>query len=87
MLEIASTRVTDLRVRFVQADLFKWRPDRRYDAVFFGFGLDGSQFMVVKVPHEPKRLQRRIANLGWNVTVTRTSGPFYWGVATPADSQ
>ena len=24
-------------VRFVQADLFTWRPDRRYDVVFFGF--------------------------------------------------
>ncbi len=24
-------------VRFIQADLFSWRPDRRYDAVFFGF--------------------------------------------------
>ena len=27
------------RVRFVQADLFGWRPDRRYDVVFFGFWL------------------------------------------------
>ena len=24
-------------VRFVEADLFAWKPDRRYDAVFFGF--------------------------------------------------
>lgn len=37
MLAIAAARVTDDRVRFVQADLFTWRPDRRYDAVFFGF--------------------------------------------------
>jgi SAM-dependent methyltransferase len=27
------------RVRFVQADLFSWRPDRPYDVVFFGFWL------------------------------------------------
>jgi ubiquinone/menaquinone biosynthesis C-methylase UbiE len=27
------------RVRFVQADLFCWRPDQRYDVVFFGFWL------------------------------------------------
>lgn len=139
MLEIASARVTDPRVRFVEGDLFSWRPDRRYDVVFFGFWLshvplerfrsfwsmvhecldpggrvmfvddayrtseelvygeeselvrrrliDGSQFMIVKVPHEPEDLQRRIADLGWDVTVTRTSGPFYWGVATPAASQ
>ena len=26
-------------VRFVQADLFAWEPDRRYDVVFFGFWL------------------------------------------------
>jgi hypothetical protein len=49
--------------------------------------IDGSQFTVVKVPHEPEDLRRRIANLGWEVTVTGTSGPFYWGVATPAAPQ
>src|SRR6202012_2677000 len=121
-------------VRFVEADLFSWQPDRRYDAVFFGFWIshvplerfeafwsllsdciepdgqvlfvddghrtaaglvhgekselvrrrliDGSQFTIVKVPHEPEELQRRIGNLGWDVTVTRTSRPFYWGIAT-----
>jgi hypothetical protein len=26
-------------VRFVQADLFAWKPDRRYDVAFFGFWL------------------------------------------------
>ena len=36
MLAIASARVSDERVRFVSADLFGWRPDRRYDVVFFG---------------------------------------------------
>jgi SAM-dependent methyltransferase len=39
MLAIARDRVIDPRVRFVQADIFKWRPDRRYDVVFFGFWL------------------------------------------------
>jgi demethylmenaquinone methyltransferase/2-methoxy-6-polyprenyl-1,4-benzoquinol methylase len=40
MLALARRRVgDDPRVRFVQADLFSWRPDRRYDAVFFGFWL------------------------------------------------
>jgi SAM-dependent methyltransferase len=37
MLAIASSRVHDERVRFVRADLFAWRPDRRFDVVFFGF--------------------------------------------------
>jgi demethylmenaquinone methyltransferase/2-methoxy-6-polyprenyl-1,4-benzoquinol methylase len=39
MLELASNRVTDTRVRFVRADLFSWQPDRTYDVVFFGFWL------------------------------------------------
>jgi SAM-dependent methyltransferase len=39
MLAIASGRVADERVRWIQADLFTWRPDRRYDVVFFGFWL------------------------------------------------
>jgi trans-aconitate methyltransferase len=39
MLARAKSRVGDGRVRFVQADLFSWRPDRRYDVVFFGFWL------------------------------------------------
>jgi SAM-dependent methyltransferase len=39
MLAIAAARVGHERVRFIQADLFTWRPDRRYDVVFIGFWL------------------------------------------------
>lgn len=39
MLEVAAARVADSRVRFLQAELFSWEPDRRYDTVFFGFWL------------------------------------------------
>jgi SAM-dependent methyltransferase len=39
MLALARRHVPADRVRFVQADLFGWEPDRRYDAVFFGFWL------------------------------------------------
>jgi demethylmenaquinone methyltransferase/2-methoxy-6-polyprenyl-1,4-benzoquinol methylase len=39
MLAIASARIEDERVRFVQANIFDWEPDRRYDVVFFGFWL------------------------------------------------
>ncbi len=40
MLALARRRVEDdERVRFVRADLFAWEPDRRYDAVCFGFWL------------------------------------------------
>src|SRR5258708_4652878 len=39
MLALAAARTGTERVRFVQADLFTWKPDRRYDVVFFGFWL------------------------------------------------
>ena len=39
MLAIARGRIDDGRVRFVQADIFNWVPDRAYDCVFFGFWL------------------------------------------------
>ena len=39
MLAIASARIDDEKVRFIQADVFSWRPDRRYDVVLFGFWL------------------------------------------------
>lgn len=39
MLAIAAIRAGSERVRFIQADLFAWEPDRRYDVVFFGFWL------------------------------------------------
>ncbi len=131
MLAIARERVGDDRVHFVLADLFTWRPDRRYDVVFFGFWLshvplerfadfwalvddclapagrvffaddayrtpdelvegaasstirrrlrDGTAYRAVKVPHTPRELQRRLASLGWDVTVHPTEGPFFWG--------
>jgi SAM-dependent methyltransferase len=39
MLAVAKQRLDDSRVRFLQGNLFEWRPDRRYDVVFFGFWL------------------------------------------------
>lgn len=39
MLALARQRVPAGSVRFIEADLFSWRPDRHYDAVFFGFWL------------------------------------------------
>jgi trans-aconitate methyltransferase len=39
MLAIAWARHSSDRMRFIQADIFSWEPDRRYDAVFFGFWL------------------------------------------------
>jgi ubiquinone/menaquinone biosynthesis C-methylase UbiE len=39
MLGIVAARIGGERVRFVQADLFTWMPDCRYDVVFIGFWL------------------------------------------------
>ena len=40
---------------------------------------DGRAFRIVKVPHEPAALERRLAELGWSVAVTQVAGTFYWG--------
>ena len=39
MLTVAANRFGEGRVRFVEANLFAWTPDRRYDVVFFAFWL------------------------------------------------
>jgi ubiquinone/menaquinone biosynthesis C-methylase UbiE len=39
MLERCQARVNDPCVRYVEADLFAWEPDRTYDVCFFGFWL------------------------------------------------
>jgi SAM-dependent methyltransferase len=39
MLERNRREVNDTKVRYVEADIFGWQPDRRYDTVFFGFWL------------------------------------------------
>jgi SAM-dependent methyltransferase len=39
MLAAAEARAGRERVRFIQADLFAWKPDRHYDVVFLGFWL------------------------------------------------
>jgi len=40
---------------------------------------DGTSYRIVKVPHRPSDLERRLRRLGWDITVASTSGPFYWG--------
>ena len=131
MLARARGRVGDDRVRFLQADLFSWKPDRQYDVVFFGFWIshvpleqfdafwmriaesvtsegrvffvddnyrtadeliegeasstilrrlnNGTSYRIVKVAYSAQDLEGRLGRLGWNVRVTQTSGPFYWG--------
>ncbi len=39
VLAISQSRHSGAGVRYVQADLFDWRPDQQYDFVFFGFWL------------------------------------------------
>ena len=40
---------------------------------------DGTPFRVIKIPYEPADLERRLRSLNWDISVTGTSGPFYWG--------
>jgi SAM-dependent methyltransferase len=40
---------------------------------------DGSTYRAVKVPHTPHALERRLAELGWDILVSSTAGPFFWG--------
>jgi SAM-dependent methyltransferase len=137
MLAIAASRLPGgAPVRFVQADLFSWEPDRGYDVVFMGFWLshvpaerfgsfwalvaaalaphgrvffaddryrtpdeliegpasstiqrrtpDGTAYRIVKVPYEPADLERQLRGLGWDITVTPTAGPFFWGAGNRA---
>jgi SAM-dependent methyltransferase len=138
MLAAAAARVAGERVRFVQADLFDWVPDRRYDVVFFGFWLshvppgrfesfwslvadslkddgrvffaddayrttdeliegppsstirrrldDGTSYRLVKVPYQSVALEEELRRIGWNIKVSATSGPFYWGAGTRSQS-
>jgi SAM-dependent methyltransferase len=138
MLAAAASRVADERARFVQADLFDWVPDRRYDVVFFGFWLshvpperfasfwslvadclndhgrvffaddayrtpdeliegpsssairrrlaDGAFYRLVKVPYQSVALEEQLRKIGWNIKVSATSGPFYWGAGTRSQS-
>jgi hypothetical protein len=43
---------------------------------------DGTSFRLVKVPHRPPDLEKRLRRIGWDIKVTATSGPFYWGAGT-----
>ncbi|MFI0720857.1 class I SAM-dependent methyltransferase [Streptomyces sp. NPDC021224] len=140
MLALAAGRVPDgAPVGFVEADLFTWEPDRRYDVVFMGCWLshvpdgrfesfwslvaaalaprgrvffvddhhrtpeelvegpasstverrtpDGTAYRIVKFPHEPAELEARLRGLGWDITVTPTAGPFFWGAGHRAGAR
>ena len=41
-------------------------------------------YRLVKVPHQPADLERQLRHLGWQITVTSTAGPFYWGAGRRA---
>ena len=43
---------------------------------------DGSEFNVVKSPHEPVVLERRLRALGWQISVRAASPPFFWAQGT-----
>ena len=46
---------------------------------------DGTPYQIVKVPWQAAELEERLGRIGWNIRVTATSGPFYWGAGSRAD--
>ncbi len=54
MLERNRREADDSRVTYVHANIFEWRPDRRYDAVFFGFWISRPRGRI-RVVLEPRR--------------------------------
>jgi trans-aconitate methyltransferase len=45
---------------------------------------DGSAHRAIKVPHTPHELQARLMRLGWDIKVSTSTGPFFWGGGTRA---
>jgi demethylmenaquinone methyltransferase/2-methoxy-6-polyprenyl-1,4-benzoquinol methylase len=45
---------------------------------------DGTAYRIVKVPHRPADLERRLAEIGWRIKVHATPGPFFWGSGSRA---
>jgi SAM-dependent methyltransferase len=45
---------------------------------------DGTSYELVKVPYQPADLEERLRRTGWDITVTATSGPFYWAAGRRA---
>lgn len=48
---------------------------------------DGSAYRAVKVPHRPAELEDRLRGLGWQIKVTATCGPCFWGQRIPTRSR
>jgi hypothetical protein len=44
---------------------------------------DGTAYRIVKVPYESAGLERQLRELGGDMTVTSTAGPFFWGAGRP----
>jgi SAM-dependent methyltransferase len=40
---------------------------------------NGTAYRIVKVPYQPADLERELHQLGWDIKVSVTAGPFYWG--------
>jgi SAM-dependent methyltransferase len=43
---------------------------------------DGSEYQIVKVPLELPSLAGQLDRLGWNITLSQSSGPIFWGSGT-----
>lgn len=128
-------RLQSSKVVYIQADIFAWQPEERYDVIFFGFWLshvperlferfwatvkqglkskgrvffvdskreptstardhrleegradtvkrrlnNGREYEIVKIFHEPERLEKRLNRTGWKIRVMETPHYFIYG--------
>src|SRR5581483_12523192 len=55
MIEINRAKVSSDRVSYLLADLFTWRPERTYDAVFFSFWISHVPLERLETFYSPSR--------------------------------
>lgn len=135
VMAVNKERTKSDKVKYVEADLFNWQADKKYDVVFFAFWLshvpperfagfwktvekalkpegrvffidsrfeqtstandhvlnnpqetvitrklnDGREFNIVKVFYEPKELELKLNDLGWDIKAGNTPHYFLYG--------
>ena len=42
----------------------------------------GTAYRLAKAPYQPADLERELQQLGWDIKVSATAGPFYWGAGS-----
>ena len=62
MLAINAARTRSEKVQYIEADIFQWQPDRKFDVVFFGFWLSHGPARAIRGFLETGRI---LPGSGW----------------------